>query len=162
MNPFKYSVSGIAGWIGWSADCASRRMHAQVRTDTARGAVERVQQALGAEMVRTGATDDQAAVGHQTQRGLVDASIGQRALLGVLLALDEGGRIDDHDIEALAIDRAVVLQASKASSLRIDTFAATPLACALRSTLASAEAELSTHSALAAPCTAAHTPQPPP
>jgi hypothetical protein len=49
-------------------------------------------------------TSDEDAIALQhLHRHLVDAPVGQRAFLEILLALDEGGRIEDHHVPVPAL-----------------------------------------------------------
>ena len=88
-----------------------------------------VDQILGGQVIGAGAGHEQPVAPDHAQGELVQLAIGGLPLRDVLLALDEGRRIEDHDIETLAL----LLQrfnASNASSCIVST--STPLAAALR------------------------------
>src|SRR3569623_688170 len=122
--------------------------------------LEQLAQAVAPEVIRARRRYRHAVLRQHLHGLLVEALIGgEPGRLVFLRLMKAGGSRSTTSNRSRCSRRA--RSVSKASPARVVTAARTPFKSALRSSWASAGAELSTHSTSVAPATAACTPQPP-
>ena len=92
----------MAGCTGWSGDCPPASRICTKRPVCRAADWIAVDQVVRGQVIRARAGHQQSIAVHEAQRQLVQLAVGRLSLGYVLFALDERGRVDNHDIEALS------------------------------------------------------------